>query len=142
MILRSAGFVTNALIRGQNAVNFAYIIYLRGRVEKIPASDLERLVRRWYAMAILRGRYTGSPETAFDEDIRQITSRGLETYANSIIESELPESFWTGMLPSTYGYVSVQQPVLPSVSSCSGETRRQGISISGHHRDRFVDVQE
>ena len=99
MILRSAGFVTSALIRGQNAVNFSYIIYLRGRAEKIPAPDLERLVRRWYAMAILRGRYTGSPETAFDEDIRQITSRGLEDYADSIIESELPESFWTGMLP-------------------------------------------
>ena len=99
MILRSAGFVTSALIRGQNAVNFAYIIYLRGRAEKIPAPDLERLVRRWYAMAILRGRYTGSPETAFDEDIRQISSRGLEDYVHSVIESEFTESFWTGMLP-------------------------------------------
>ena len=35
MILRSAGFVTSDLIRGRNAVNFAYIIYLRGRAEKI-----------------------------------------------------------------------------------------------------------
>jgi hypothetical protein len=45
MILRSAGFVTSALIGGQNAVNFAYILYLRGRTEKVPADDLERLVR-------------------------------------------------------------------------------------------------
>ena len=28
MILRSAGLVTNALIGSQNAVNFAYIMYL------------------------------------------------------------------------------------------------------------------
>ncbi len=62
MILRSAGFVTSALIRGGNAVNFAYIIYLRGRTEKLPPTDLERLVRRWYAMAILRGRYGASAE--------------------------------------------------------------------------------
>jgi hypothetical protein len=70
MILRSAGFVTNDLIGGRNAVNFAYILYLRGRTESMPADELERLVRRWYAMTILRGRYTGSPETAFDLDIR------------------------------------------------------------------------
>lgn len=62
MILRSAGFVTSSLIGGRNAVNFAYILYLRGRAENMPPADLERLVRRWYAMAILRGRYTGSPE--------------------------------------------------------------------------------
>ena len=64
MILRSAGFVTSDLIGGRNAVNFAYILYLRGRAENLPAADLERLVRRWYVTSILRGRYTGSPETA------------------------------------------------------------------------------
>ncbi len=44
MILRSAGFVTSDLIGGQNALNFAYILYLRGRAEKVPESDLARLV--------------------------------------------------------------------------------------------------
>ena len=34
MILRSAGFITSDLIGGQNAVNFAYILYLMGRNEK------------------------------------------------------------------------------------------------------------
>src|SRR5438105_1652492 len=52
MILRSAGFITRALFGGQNAVNFAYILYLRGRAENVPASDLERRVRRWYVMSI------------------------------------------------------------------------------------------
>jgi hypothetical protein len=99
MILRSAGFVTSDLIGGQNAVNFAYILYLRGRAENMLAADIERLVRRWYAMSVLRGRYTGSPETAFDFDIRQVESRGLATYAETVLESELPGSFWTGMLP-------------------------------------------
>lgn len=99
MILRSGGFQTSDLIGGRNAVNFAYILYLRGRLEKVPAADLERLVRRWYAMSILRGRYTGSPETAFDVDIRQVESRGLAAYVDTVLEAEMPESFWTGMLP-------------------------------------------
>ena len=110
MILRSAGFVTNNLIGGQNAVNFAYILYLRGRAEKMPASDLERLVRRWYVMSILRGRYTGSPETAFDFDIRQVEARGLAPYTDSVIENELPDTFWTGMLPQLMDTSSGQSP--------------------------------
>lgn len=108
MILRSAGFVTSDLIGGRAAVNFAYILYLRGRSENMPAADLERLVRRWYAMSILRGRYTGSSETAFDFDIRQVEARGLAAYADAVIENELPESFWTGMLPQLMDTSSAQ----------------------------------
>ena len=110
MILRSAGFVTSSLIGGRNAVNFAYILYLRGRAENMAAADLERLVRRWYAMSILRGRYTGSPETAFDFDIRQVEARGLAGYADAVLENELPDSFWTGMLPQLMDTSSAQSP--------------------------------
>jgi hypothetical protein len=110
MILRSAGFVTSDLIGGRNAVNFAYVLYLRGRAEGMPPADLERLVRRWYVMSILRGRYTGSPETAFDFDIRQIEARGLAAYGESVLDSELPESFWTGMLPQLMDTSSANSP--------------------------------
>ena len=89
MILRSAGFITSDMITSQNAVNFAYIVYLRGRKEQVPAAELEQLVRRWYAMSVLRGRYSGSPESQFDFDIRQIDSRGVEDYVNSVIPNEL-----------------------------------------------------
>jgi hypothetical protein len=112
MILRSAGFVTSDLIGGQNAVNFAYILYLRGRSEKVEPAALESLVRRWYAMSILRGRYTGSPETAFDLDVRQIEALGLAAYVTSVIETELPASFWTGMLPQLMDTSSAQSPYL------------------------------
>ena len=110
MILRSAGFVTRNLIGGQNALNFAYILYLRGRAEQVPAADLERLVRRWYAMSILRRRYTGSPETAFDSDIRQIEARGLAAYTGSVVQTEVPDSFWTGMLPQLMDTSSSKSP--------------------------------
>ncbi|MBU1534610.1 DUF262 domain-containing protein, partial [Myxococcota bacterium] len=110
MILRSSGFLSSSLIRSQNAVNFAYIVYLRGRAEGLPADDLERLVRRWYAMSVMTGRYSGSPETAFDVDIRQIESQGLKTYADSVIKSELHESYWTGMLPQLMDTSSAQSP--------------------------------
>jgi hypothetical protein len=127
MILRSAGFVTSDLIGGQNAVNFAYILYLRGRAEKIPADDLERLVRRWYAMSILSGRYTGSPETAFDVDIRQIEARGLVAYANSVVENELPPTFWTGMLPQLMDTSSGQSPYLLAYKAAQVKLNDKGF---------------
>ncbi|MCY3630922.1 MAG: DUF262 domain-containing protein [Bacteroidota bacterium] len=98
MILRSSGFLTSRMIRSQNAVNFAFIIYLQGREEGLPPSEVESLIRRWYAMSILTGRYSGSPESMFDLDIRQIITQGLRPYVESTIENELPETYWTGML--------------------------------------------
>jgi hypothetical protein len=102
--------VTSGLVGGRNAVNFAYILYLKGRAHGMPAADLERLVRRWYVMSILRGRYTGSPETAFDLDIRQVEARGLASYIDAVISAELPESFWTGMLPQLMDTSSSNSP--------------------------------
>ncbi len=127
MILRSAGLVTNELIGGQNAVNFAYILYLRGRAENMPAAELERLVRRWYAMSILRGRYAGSPETAFDFDIRQIEAQGLAKYAGSVIDAELPESFWTGMLPQLMDTSSSTSPYFLAYKAAQAKLGDKGF---------------
>jgi hypothetical protein len=127
MILRSAGLVTNDLIGGQNAVNFAYILYLRGRAEKVPAVALEHLVRRWYAMSVLRGRYAGSPETAFDVDIRQVDAQGLEKYASLVIASELPDSFWTGMLPQLMDTSSSTSPYFLTYKAAQAKLGDRGF---------------
>jgi hypothetical protein len=127
MIVRSAGFVTSDLIIGQNAVNFAYILYLRGRAEGMPPDDIERLVRRWYAMALLRGRYTGSPETAFDLDIRQVELLGLTAYTEAVFASELPESFWTGMLPQLMDSSSSISPYFMAYKAAQAKLGDKGF---------------
>jgi hypothetical protein len=99
MILRSAGFVDSSLIGSQNAVNFAYILYLRGKAEGLAKSEVERIVRRWFVMSVLTGRYAGAPETAFDLDIRQVDARGLSAYVSAVVEAELSEGFWSTLLP-------------------------------------------
>ncbi|HEX8494397.1 MAG TPA: hypothetical protein VF658_16255 [Pyrinomonadaceae bacterium] len=99
MIVRSAGFISRDLMGAQNAVNFAYILYLRGRAERTPAAEIERMVRRWYVMSLLTQRYSGNPESTFDFDIRQVEARGLEAYTSAVIDAELSESFWSTLLP-------------------------------------------
>lgn len=110
MTLRSAGFIDSSLIGGQNGVNFAYIVYLRGRAENIPAADVECLVRRWYVMSVITGRYSGNPETAFDQDIRQIGANGLLAHTKSVIDATLGEDFWHGLLPQQMDTSSGNSP--------------------------------
>lgn len=99
MVIRSAGFVDPSLIGSQNALNFAYILYLSLREQGMAKADVERQVRRWFVMSVLTGRYSGSPESTFDYDIRQIDSQGVSGYADSIIRGELSDAFWSASLP-------------------------------------------
>lgn len=99
MILRSAGFITSSLYGGQNNTNFAYILYLRARAEGIPAAEIESLIRRWFVMTMLTGRYAGTPETIFDFDIRQVETHGVVKHISSVIDASLSDSFWSTLLP-------------------------------------------
>ena len=56
MIIRSAGFVDSSLIGSQNALNFAYILYLTLRAQDKKAAEIESAVRRWFVMSALTGR--------------------------------------------------------------------------------------
>lgn len=127
MILRSAGFITSDMISSQNAVNFAYILYLRGRKEGVQAAELEQLVRRWFAMSVLRGRYSGSPESTFDYDIRQIESRGVKAVVDTVIPAELPDSFWTGMLPQFMATSSIKSPYFLCYKAAQGKLGDKGF---------------
>lgn len=129
MILSSAGFVTSALIRSANAVNFAYIIYLRGRKEKqkLPAAELEQLVRRWYVMTILTGRYAGTPESAFESDIKRIETEGVKAYVQTVIENELPSTFWTGRLPEALNTASSISPVFIAYQAAQVQLNDKGF---------------
>ena len=99
MIIRSAGFVDPSLIGSQNALNFSYILYLALRAQNIPPADIEHAVRRWFVMSILTGRYSGSPESTFDFDIRQIHQAGYTQYAEAVVQAELSNAFWGSLLP-------------------------------------------
>lgn len=99
MIIRSAGFVDATMIGSQNALNFAYILYLTLRELNTQNAEIERLVRRWFVFSVLTGRYSSAPESSIDYDIRQIHSQGITAYADNLIRGELSEAFWESALP-------------------------------------------
>ncbi len=107
MIIRSAGFIDSSMIRSQNALNFAYIVYLKLRSKGVPPHDIERYVRRWYVISVLTGRYSSSPESSMDFDIRQIASRSFGEFLQSVEEAELSDAFWdAGLVQSLNTSVS------------------------------------
>ena len=99
MILKAAGFVDKSMISSTNAVNFAYGLFLMLKLGEITGENIERLVRRWFVMSILTGRYSTSVETAFEQDIQNIVKDGPETVLNRIERTELSDIFWSERLP-------------------------------------------
>jgi hypothetical protein len=95
MIVRSTGIVRKSLIRSQNVLNFGYALYLALRERKIDSNEIEQIVRRWLALTILTGRYSASPESAFDYDIKRFFSYDDPMEYLKITEAgELSDAFW------------------------------------------------
>ena len=101
MIIKSAGFISPELIRSKNAINFAYIVYLKLKELGVNSVAIESYVKRWLVYSILTGRYSGSPESLFDYDIKQITQKPFDEYLREKEESELSEAFWNASLPQS-----------------------------------------
>jgi hypothetical protein len=47
----------------------------------------------------LTGRYSGTPETVIDQDVRQIKSYGVLGHTQAVFDATLSDSFWTPLLP-------------------------------------------
>jgi hypothetical protein len=101
MIIKSAGFISPKLIRSQNAINFAYIVYLKLKELGINSVNIESYVRRWFVFSVLTGRYSGSPESLFDFDIKQISQKPFNEYLREKEDGELSDAFWNASLPQS-----------------------------------------
>ncbi len=101
MIIKSAGFISPELIRSQNAINFAYIVYLKLKDLGVNSVAIESYVKRWFVYSVLTGRYSGSPESSFDYDIKQISQKPFNEYLREKEEGELSDAFWNASLPQS-----------------------------------------
>jgi hypothetical protein len=101
MIIKSAGFISPKLIRSQTSLNFAYIVYLRLKSMGVNSVALESYVRRWFVYSVLTGRYSGSAESTYDYDIKQISSKPFGEYLQEREEADLSEAFWNASLPQS-----------------------------------------
>ena len=100
MIVKSVGIIDASLIRSQNVLNFGYVLYIALRAKNIPSNIIETVVRKWLVLSILTGRYSGSPESTFDYDIKRFVAvENPLTYLEQTEAGELSEAYWNNVLP-------------------------------------------
>ncbi len=99
MILNSAGIIDSSLIRSDNALNFGYALFILLRDKGIDSNKIETIVRKWLVLSVLTGRYSGSPESMFDYDIKRFNLYDPEEYLKSVELGQLSDAYWDHILP-------------------------------------------
>lgn len=104
-VIERAGIRTSAMVTAKNAVIYGYALWLIGRTEfGMPVDDLREVMARWYFMAQITGRFSGSAETRAQEDLNRLDGleRTPETFRNaidSLVSTTLTEDWWSVTLP-------------------------------------------
>lgn len=94
MIVRSTGIIDSSLVRSQNVMNFGYILFLSLREMNVDSGIIEKIVRKWIVLTMLTGRYSGSPESAFDYDIKRFTEQDPIHFVENTEAGQLSDAFW------------------------------------------------
>jgi len=113
--VRLAGFRSEQMISSQVALIFAYALYLIGRTEfRIEEFELRRLIAQWLFMTALTARYSSSPETKQEFDLRRL--RGVqdgETFRAVLREicwTTLTNDYWEITLPNDLATAAARSP--------------------------------
>jgi hypothetical protein len=116
-VLMRAGFRSGKMISSQNALLYAYALFLTGKRDYgIDSYTLRNTMARWFFMASLTGRYTGSPETRMEQDLALL--RGIESgqefvrSVERIIADTFTEDYWNINLPNALATSSARSPSL------------------------------
>lgn len=113
LAVRGAGFLSNKLISSQNVLDFAYVVFLKLALsDEVGKTEIKRYVSKWLVMSILTGRYSASPESRMDQDIRNINEKGVVKYLEEIEKAELSDAFWEFGLPQKLDTPNSAAPAL------------------------------
>ncbi len=97
-VLIGGGYKDEELISSKSAVLYSYILYLIGKQNfNTQNHELQRIIGRWFVMASLTGRYSSSPETAFEKDLNRVKEFNIDGFTaglEKIISENLTNDFW------------------------------------------------
>ena len=102
--LQEAGFRSGRMIMSKNTIVYSYLVFLIGRTDyNIDYKTLRSAIARWFMMCVLTSRYTGSPESQVEKDIRRFAeaTNGEQFLAtiDQIIAANLTNDYWDVALP-------------------------------------------
>jgi hypothetical protein len=102
--VNAAGFRSAKQIISQFALVAGYSIWLVGRLRGVPSRPLQNVTARWFYMSQATGRYSSSPETKLDRDLRLVDEtngpEGFVAALESALSLEMSEDYFTGRVPA------------------------------------------
>lgn len=113
-ILIGSGYKDEELISSKNAVLYSYVLYLIGKINfEVNNFELQKIIGRWFVMTSITGRYSSSPETAFEKDlnkVKEFTATQFVEGFEKIINDNLTNDFWVTTLVSQMETSSARSP--------------------------------
>lgn len=103
-VVRAAGYRHLRYVSSEGALIFAYQLYLIGRTEfKVEPYTLKQTIARWLYMSLLTGRYTSSPESRYETDLK-LLPEGNDPAAfvlalQAVEQATLTDDYWAKTLP-------------------------------------------
>ncbi len=113
--LSLAGYRHEGMISSQTAIIYSYVLYLIGLVDfGVEKQKMRQAIAEFFFMAALTGRYTNSPETAFEFDLAQLRGIGTgDTYLarlRQMCATTLTNDFWEITLPTNLATSASRSP--------------------------------
>ncbi|MGH8952956.1 MAG: GmrSD restriction endonuclease domain-containing protein [Acidimicrobiia bacterium] len=115
--VKRAGYRSGDMLTSKNNFLYCYLFFLMGRHEYgVGKSELREAIARWFFMASLTGRYTGSPETILEADLRRFsdaeTADDFVAILDGVIDTQLTSDFWDVTLPDLLDSSAAWSPYL------------------------------
>lgn len=117
--LDRAGFRGSKMISSDNALLLCYALWLIGRVDYgVPLDQLREVIARWFFMAQTTGRYTGSFESRFEQDLARFDdldrkdAAGYVRVLQDVMDETLTSDYWSITLPNELGTSASKSPSL------------------------------
>jgi len=115
--LRTAGYLGGRMITSNNNLLFSYAMFLLGRnAYGVHPKTLRRVIARWFFMCSITGRYTGSPESTLEFDLKELgRHRDADAFVrqlDQVCDSTLTSDFWAITVPGDLATASPRSPSL------------------------------
>lgn len=115
--VKRAGYRSGDMLTSANNFLYCYLFFLIGRHEYgVGPGELREAIARWFFMASLTGRYTGSPETVLEADLRRFSeaanAEDFVSIVDGVIDTQLTSDFWNLTLPDLLDSSAAWSPYL------------------------------
>lgn len=118
-VLERAGYRGSKMISSDNAILYTYALWLIGRVDYGVSLDrLREVMARWFFMASVTARYSGSFESQVETDLALLKAvSNADEFCqtvNQVVSDTLTGDFWSITLPNQLATSAAKSPSLLS----------------------------